>query len=353
MRPPPTRTRAALAAAATLALVAACGAESGVPTGADAPPTIRLADSYPVTHPFAEHGASVFIEGLRDADFQVDYFPAGQMGTPQDLAVLARTGVVSVAPASAAYLEDQLPLSSVSDLPNMTTDACVAARSMMDLLSEGGILYEQEYEPFGVRPLWISIIPNYEILTNDRQVRTPQDARGLILRSSGGAFDVTMERAGAAAVSMPAGDTYEAMSRGTVDGTAMPFLSVVPYRLDEVSRFSTDGLNLGSVGIPYVISEEAWQELTPDQQAAVTAAGEAANESLCAGLNRLHDEGREYMREQGVELTVITGADRDAWLDALDLVRQDWAESLDRIDLPGSEVLAEYEAALARHEEDA
>ena len=44
-------------------------------------------------------------EGL---DFQ--YFPAGQMGNARDLANMVRTGVVDVAPASAAYLEDQFPL---------------------------------------------------------------------------------------------------------------------------------------------------------------------------------------------------------------------------------------------------
>lgn len=339
-----------MVAVGAAALLAGC-ATGGADASDVEKPVLRLADSYPLTHPFGEHGAQVFVDGLERAGFTVEYFPAGQMGGPQDLAILAQTGVVSVAPASAAYLEDQLPLSSVSDLPNMTTDACVAARSMMDLLSEDGVLYQEEYEPLGVRPLWISIIPNYEILTADRQVTSPEDAEGLILRSSGGAFDVTVERAGAAAVSMPAGDTYEAMARGTVDGTAMPFLSVVPYRLDEVARYSTDGLNIGSVGIPYVISAEAWDGLTADQQEDVTEAGLAANESLCAALDRLHDEGRDYLRDNGVILTEVTGEGREQWRQELDAVRLDWAGSLDGIGLPGSRVLREYEAALARHEE--
>lgn len=338
-------------AVSTLALAACSSAQGGEANDADAP-VIRLADGYPLTHPFAEYGVSVFIDRLESEGFEVEYFPAGQMGTPQDLAILARTGVIDVAPASAAYLEDQLPLSSVSDLPDMTTDACVAGRSMMELLSEDGILYDEEYEPFGVRPLWISIIPNYEILTADRPVVDPEDAQGLILRSSGGAFDVTMDQAGVAAVSMPAGDTYEAMSRGTVDGTAMPFLSVVPYRLDEVSQYSTDGLNMGSVGIPYVISEDAWQTLTPAQRDVVTDAGHEANESLCVALDRLHDEGRDYMRDNGVQLTALDEDQRAAWAEALGPVRQDWATSLDNIGLPGSEVLAEYEEAIARHEAD-
>lgn len=314
-------------------------------------PVIRLADSYSPKHPFGKFGASTFKEAAEERGFRVDYFPAGQMGSPQDLATLVGSGVVTVAPASAAYLEDQFPLSSVSDLPNMTTDACVAANAMMDLLSEGGLLYEEEYQPMGMRPLWISIIPNYEILTANRKVTTPDDLDGLIIRSSGGAFDVTMAATGAAAVSMPAGETYEALARNTVDGTVMPFLSTVPYRLDEVARYSTDGLNLGSVGIPYVVSEEVWDDLTPEQQQAMEEAGAEANDTLCKALNTLHDEGRDFLRDHGVTLTEVNLSPDGPWGQMTAPVRQRWADSLDQIGLPGSQVLREYEAAIAKHEE--
>lgn len=335
---------------ATLGAVAATLALAGCASAETEQPVIRLADSYSPVHPFGEFGAATFNEAVQEAGFDLDYFPAGQMGSPEDLAILVRTDVVTVAPASAAYLEDMLPLSSVSDLPNMTTDACVASHAMMDLLSEGGILYEQEYEPLGLRPLWISIIPNYEVLTANRPVSEPADLAGLIIRSSGGAFDVTLAHADVAAASMPAGDTYEAMSRNTVDGTVMPFLSTVPYRLDEVSGYSTDGLNLGSVGIPYVISEDAWQEFTPEQQDALTEAGELANDTLCEALNRLHGEGRDYLRDNGVTLTEVDLSPGSPWAAVTDPVRQDWATSLDEIGLPGTQVLRDYEAAIESYE---
>lgn len=338
------RNRAVAAATLAALVLSGCGSESS------SDPVIRLGDSYSPAHPFGKYGTATFNEAAQEAGFQVDYFPAGQMGNPQDLATLVGAGVLTIAPASAAYLEDQFPLASVSDLPNMTTDACVAANAMMDLLSEGGILYEEEYEPMGMRPLWISIIPNYEILTASRQVTTPEDLRGLIIRSSGGAFDVTMAATGAAAVSMPAGDTYEAMSRNTVDGTVMPFLSTVPYRLDEVSAYSTDGLNLGSVGIPYVMSHEAWDALTAEQQSSIQAAADEANQTLCEALNTLHEEGRTFLQDNGVTMTEVDLSPGSAWGQLTEPVPQRWAESLDDIGLPGSEVLSRYEAAIARHE---
>lgn len=338
-----TRSATLCAAAMTLALAGCAADESDQPT-------IRLADSYSPVHPFGEFGAATFNEAVQEAGFDLDYFPAGQMGSPEDLAILVRTNVVTVAPASAAYLEDMLPLSSVSDLPNMTTDACVAANSMMDLLSEGGILYEEEYKPLGLRPLWISIIPNYEVLTANRPVSEPADLQGLIIRSSGGAFDVTLDHAEVAAASMPAADTYEAMARNTVDGTVMPFLSTLPYRLDEVAGYSTNGLNLGSVGIPYVISEEAWQQFTPEQQEALTEAGDTANQTLCTALNRLHGEGRDYLRDNGVTLTEVDLSPGSPWSEVTDPVREDWATSLDEVGLPGTQVLRDYEAAIESHE---
>lgn len=313
--------------------------------------SIRLADSYSTAHPFARHGVSVFLEEMEAAGFDVSYFPSGQMGNAQDLAALVKTEVLDIGPASAAYLEDQFPLSSVSDLPNMTDDACVAANAMMDLLGEGGILYEAEYEPQDLRPLWVSIIPGYEVMTSSTQVSTPDDVHGLVMRSSGGAFDVTMEAIGATAVSMSAGDTYEAMTRGTIDGTPMPYVSVASYSLEEVAGYSTEGLNLGSVGIPYVISEETWDALSPEEQASVRRASAVANQSLCEGLNEEREAARKQMSDAGVSFTRIEGSDADAWDAVLADVRVTWARSLDEVDLPGSQVLRAYEEAVKRHEQ--
>lgn len=324
--------------------LSACGQEPEVPT-------LRLADSYSTAHPFAEHGVSVFIEELEKAGFEVDYFPAGQMGNAKDLANMVKSDVIDIGPAAASYLEDDMPLSSVSDLPNRTGDSCVAASAMMDLLGEGGILFDEEYAPQGMRPLWMILLPTYELMTADRRIAHPDDVSGLLIRSSGGAFDVTLDAIGASAVSMPGGDTYEAMTRGTVDGAAFPWVSAATYNLGDVSQYSTEGLNLGSVSIPYVISEETWDALTPEQQAAVNEAGEIANQSLCEGINAETEAARTTMAENRLQYVPIEGENAQAWGEDLADVRQTWATSLDEIGLPASEVLNSYEEAVTRYEQ--
>lgn len=333
-------------AVATLALASCSGDADSDET------TISLADSYSERHAFAEYGVSVFIDSLYEEGISVDYFPAGQMGDAHDLESLVSTHNLDVAPASPAYLEDKFPLASVGDLPNWTEDACVATHAMSDLLEEGGILYEEEFKPRGLRALWVAIIPGYEIITSSHPVEFPQDIDGLLMRSSGGAFDVTTSAIGAAAVSLSAADTYEAMARSTVDGTSMPYSSAVTYNLEEVAAYSTDGLNVGAVGIPYVISETSWNELTPAEQQVVSEASEQVKESLCNGLNRDREESREVLLDAGVELTAIEGGAADAWEKELEDVRDTWARSFDEIGEPGSEVLEAYEEAVHKYEQE-
>ena len=346
-RPRHNRSLLPLAASLLLAVTATAGC---APTESSANSTLSLADSYSPKHPFGKYGVSVFLDELDKGGVGTDYYPSGQMGNAEDLASLISTDNVDIGPASAAYLEDQLPLSSVGDLPMMTTDACVASDSMMDLLDEDGILYQEEYEDRGLRPLWVSIIPGYEVMTSSAEVEEPSDVSGLLLRSSGGAFDVTMDAIGASAVSMSAADTYEAMARHTVDGTAMPFVSVPSYNLEQVANYSTEGLNLGAVGIPYVINEDAWDALSSQEQQTVTDASAKAQQSLCDGLNKEKSEAEDLMKKAGVQFTPIEGAAEAKWAHELSRAKSDWASSLDSAGLPGSEVLTEFEKAVTKNE---
>lgn len=326
------------------------------PTDNDASPAsvesspLRLADDYAPSHPFVEYGASVFIEEAEASGIAIDYFPSGQMGTPEDLAVLLETEVIDVGSTAPAYLESKFPLSSVSDLPRDVSDSCVAANAMMDLLAEDGILYEEEFEPRGLRPLWVAVLPGYELQTATKHIETPEDVSGLLIRSAGGALDATTDHIGAQAVSMPGGDAYEAMARHTVDGVGFTYISAHQYGLQDVADYSTDGLNMGSFVLPYVITEDAWDDLTRDQQESVTRSAEVANNTLCDGVNTETAIAKEEMGEGGLTYVPIEGENAEEWDELLSGIRDDWATSLDDAGMPGSEVLEAYDDAVAKYE---
>ena len=282
-----------LALLAALGLVATgCGAER---EGPPAEYTLVVGDSFPTSHPFSRDGARFFVDRaseLSGGRLQFEYYPSENLGAAQDFVTLADAGVIDVAMISPGYVSTQLPLSGVADLPGMSTDPCRAALALEPLLAEGGVLSRADFAPDGLRPLVVGVVTGYEVMTGGGRVVTdPADVVGLTLRSSGGTIDRTVQDLGAAPVAMPVTELYEAISRGTVDGTVLGPLSALPYRLDEAATNSTLGAQLGSFTITYSIAQRVWEQLPPDLRGVMDQAGRDTTRHLLLGGGGLRRAG--------------------------------------------------------------
>ncbi|MBB3661728.1 TRAP-type C4-dicarboxylate transport system substrate-binding protein [Prauserella sediminis] len=355
MRQSPHRCVRKLAASLGILVLASACAPPAPSVESGGVYTLTVADSYPDGHPFADAGASVLMDKaseLSGGRIRFDYFPAEQMGDAADLPSLIRSGVVDLASVAPAYVPAELPLSGVADLPGLVEDSCTGSLAVAHLMSEDGLLYREDFEPKGLRPLVVGMIPDYEVLTGSRAVRVPSDLRGLQLRSSGGTIDRAVEGFGAAPVGMPATDMYEAISRGTVDGTVLGPVSAEPYHLEEVTGNATVGARLGSFTMTYSISDSVWDELPPDLRDVLRRAGEQATRSLCTALQEGNAEGRQTMRDAGVKLHRISGSERDAWDKATAPIHRRWAADMAEIDRSGKAALRELKDELRRAERD-
>ncbi|WP_219414280.1 TRAP transporter substrate-binding protein [Pseudonocardia nigra] len=350
------RARAGAAlCAVTLALATACaagGGREGPPGGV----MLVLADSFPTTHPVSREGARFFMERvgeLTGGRVRFEYFPSEQLGAAEDFVSLARSGVVDVAMVSPGYVASQLPLSGVADLPGMSSTSCRGSLAVESLLAEGGVLHEVEFAPDGLRPLLVGVIPGYEVMTGGgRAVTEPADVAGLQLRSSGGAIDRTVRMLGAAPVAMPVTEMYEAISRGTVDGTVLGPMSALPYRLDEAATHSTEGAQLGSFTITYSIGTQAWDELPADLQAALAQAGRDTTRHLCRAIDDENAGSREELAAGGMRFHTLTPEEQQRWQEAVAPVREQWVADMERLGLPGRAVLDAMLAALRELPED-
>jgi len=114
-------------------------------------------------------------------------------------------------------------------------------------------------------------------------VTTLENLKGLKLRSTGGAQDLTMRNLGAIPVRMAAPDTYESLSRGTLDGVVFPLDSVVSYNVEKLVKYSTEGANFSSFIVAYSISDAVWNQLTPEVRKIMIEAGEETGEGGLRG----------------------------------------------------------------------
>lgn len=344
-------SRASVAGVTGLALILVAGCSPGEDPGKT---EVRVGDSFAATHPIGRSGTAAFMDVLEnkgpDAGMDIEYYASGQLGKQRDMPAVLRTGIAQIAAVSPAYVGTQLPLSNVGDLPGFTQDPCVGGDAMLEIMQPGTALFEAELAPQDVRPLWVAYIPGYEAMSGAFPVDSVEALHGKIMRSTGGAADRVVDEAGAAGVSMPLGDMYEAISRGTVEGTLASPISITPYSLEEVISYSTDGARLGSFTVTYSVSNSAWNDMTPEQQAVLTEASELAQVEVCEELTRSMDESKQAMRDSGVQMIEVTDAQRPVWEALAAPVREAWVNDLESIGLPARQVLDDFTAALARAE---
>ncbi|MBX6378631.1 MAG: TRAP transporter substrate-binding protein DctP, partial [Clostridia bacterium] len=153
---------------------------------------------------------------------------------------------------------------------------------------------------------------------------------------------------GALPVSVPTPDQYTALQRGTVDGTFYYHSGLKDYKLEEVVRFATDGAALTSADLAYVINESLWKRLDPAVQEAMRQAAEEVMPQVAAYLDEDTRTSVQQYEAKGIQILRLTDADKKAWQDALQPVRDKWVKDMEAKGRPGGQVLAAWAEARQR-----
>lgn len=335
--------RTATTLAATLCLTAAGNALAQTPI------KIKIADSFPVGHYLPRYVTTPMIERLKAnpaaKGIEFEYYPAEQMGKAKDFLSLVQSGVIDIAYVAPGFVSDKMPLSVVAELPLDFTGSCKGTLAYWNLAKPGGLLDKKEFAPNGVRLLFTTVLPPYQVVTR-KPFATLKDLEGMKIRSSGSAKELVLKKLKAIPVLMPTPDVYESLSRGTIDGVLFPFNSLPPYEIHKLSKTSTFGENFGAFVANWVISEKRWQTLPAGVQQDLTAMGEQLTRSACAQVEKDEASDVEKVKAAGVKFVTLSPADKTELATVLHDVATDWATNLDRRGRAGTEVLNAFKAGL-------
>lgn len=320
---------------------------SSLPSQAQ-PRTLRVADSFPSGHYLVRLMIQPWMADVTrrtNGEVTFSYFPSQQLGKAADMLTLTQTGVADIGYVAPAYVTDKMPVSEVAMLPGGFSTSCQGTRAYLEA-AQRGIVAAQDYRPNRIRLLLAVALPPYQILTVRAPVRSEQDLRGVKLRSTGGAQDLTLRTIGATPMRMAAPEAYESLSRGTLDGVLFPLDSVMSYNVEKLVRYSTDGSNFGSFVVAYSISDAVWNRLPAAMQQAMTEAADAVNASACAAVDRQEAETKEKLQAAGIQFLALPDPYRGQVAEQLAQVGTQWARGLDARGRKGSEALAEFRALL-------
>lgn len=149
----------------------------------------------------------------------------------------------------------------------------------------------------------------------DGCIRRPEDVKGKTVRAAGKGFEEMLEAAGASISSMPSSDTYNGMQQNILQALNTSSSSFVSFRLYELAKCYTPAADvaLWFMYQPVIINKTTFEELTPEQQAALEAASAKAEAYYAEEAAKEDAASIEVFEKAGVEIAKMTQEDFDAW----------------------------------------
>ncbi|WP_335948083.1 TRAP transporter substrate-binding protein DctP [Salipiger bermudensis] len=329
----------------TLALGAVSTMALAAPAAAIDERTFRVTQVFPSTHWHMTEGIQKFTDKVKEAtDGAIDFeiYHAGQLG--KESTTVVTSGLAEFGLLVPGYEVEKLPLTSVVELPGYYDTSCEGTRQFWELAKPGGAIYEAEYKPLGIRPLYVMTLRPYEVQTNEAVVESVEDMKGLKLRANG-AMAKTVAAVGGTPVQVTSNEFYDALARGTVDGGMWISGSTKLVGLENVLNHTVTGTRMGAGSTFFAISERAYQSLDPELQEILTTAGEEMTMHMCEYLQAADENGeKELVAEGKLEVHPLSEEEAARWNEMLIPVAEQWAEEMDRSGRPGTDILEAYRA---------
>jgi len=277
-------------------------------------------------------------------------FPAMQLGgTPPQLIDQVRDGVVDIAFTLPGYTAGRFPIMEVFELPFMNNSAEAGSKAAWDFYTKYGT---KEFP--GIKPLMFAIHDEGYLHSRDKPIKTMADLKGMKMRAPTRQTNKLLASLGATPVGMPMPAVADAVSKGTIDGFALPWEIIPSMKLHEMVKYHTETdpsrPALYSATFILAMNQAKYDGLPADLKAVLdrnsgaalsAAAGKAWDESQAVGRKPAADRGNTFHQIPANEL--------DAWIKASAPLYEQWVADMDKRGLPGKQMLQDARDLLVKH----
>lgn len=178
---------------------------------------------------------------------------------------------------------------------------------------------------------------------NQRKIETPEDFKGLKIRTPGGYIAGLAQDLGVTTQFMGPGEVFEKLSRGVIDGVTFPVEALKAFKLTDHLKYSMripGGIYNTSWFL--VMNEDKWNSLSAEDQKAIEeVSGLAFAELAGKAWDKSDSIGASFVAETDIESHDASPAVLEA-IKAIAAKREgEWAEAVKATGFDGTAALAE------------
>lgn len=323
-------------------LTGGCGDKRGGETKPAKSTRLTYSVFFPPTHVQAKL-ASAWAEEINkrsNGAVNITVFAGGALTKADQCYQGVVDGISDIGMSAFAYTRGRFPLLEGLDLPMGYPDGITATRLANALALK--------YNPAEVQDVKLLYVHAHGpgILASKKPVAKLADLKGLKVRATGFCTKI-VECLGGAPVSMPQGETYEALQKGVVDATFCPVETLKGWKQAEAVKYVTDSRCIGYTTAFFVaINKEKWEGLSPVVQKVFEEVSAQWVERHGEAWNEADAQGQAYANEMKCESLSLSMEEQALWMSQVEPVYKDYVARCVQKGVPGETFLHELESGV-------
>lgn len=283
------------------------------------------------------------IEEQSDGRLKIEHFDAMALGgRPPALYGQAQDGVVDIVMTLTGYTPNRFIESEVFELPFMMRGTVPTSLAYWQLIEDR--LQDAEFADTQVIAGWVH---GAGVIHSDREIATLDDMNGVKLRGPTRIINDMLTELGAVPIGMPLPGIPEALSKGVIDGTVIPWEVTPSLRLSEMLNHATEfkGERALYTATIIVAMNKAKYDALPDDLRTILDrnSGVVLSRLAAEAMNPVDAPGRQIAIGNGTTITVV---DPTTWETAAKPVTARWIEQVKKRGVDGAVLIDEANALI-------
>lgn len=233
-------------------------------------------------------------------------YPGGQIATYKDGVEMVVRGAHFISVEDPSYIGDYVPEFTAMVGPMLYNNFDEYIELTKTPMVQGWL---SKLEDKGIKVLSLNYIFGFRNLITDKVIKTPDDLKGVKLRTPGSKlFIKTLNAMGANATPLPWGETFSALQQGVVDGLEGSEFTNLGTKVYETGKKNVAFTNhfLGTCGV--YISTEVWNKIPEKYQKIIEQEFAYEAEQMVAQLKNKHNQVIKDLESHGVQFNHIDRA---------------------------------------------
>jgi TRAP-type C4-dicarboxylate transport system substrate-binding protein len=290
------------------------------------------------------------IEDESKGRIKIQLYPSMQLGgTPPQLYDQARDGVVDIVWTLPGYTPGRFPKSEVFELPFIAgLSAEKTSRALWDYVQKNAM---DEYRDVHVLALHTH---GPGLFHTKQPVVGLESLRGMKIRGGTRVVNNMLVKLGATPVGMPVPAVTEALSKGVLDGTTIPWEVAPALKVQElVKNHTTFAGDRALYVTTFVVAmnKTSYHKLPADLKKIIDDNSGVEFSAMIARTQDVGDNvGRDLAIKAGNKITALELAEVQRWKRTASTVESDWIKDMQAKNIDGARLVSEAKALISKYD---